>query len=441
MGARLRVGYATLGRAMQLSQDKWGFVGGDDEPPNLLNDLARRNPDCDFVILGRTPSVDPQELGMEPNISNPWIELNPILLAETRKRKLTGLLTLEQKWDLVKMQDEYTLPLFDGLDALIIWVGQHGTSNSPLPGIQGGYKGWSDCTDPQQSYLKYAGYIIRGTNFWRRKDPLHLEEIYLMADGRNYNKFRDIKWPCKHPVIAQYATRRNTKHERYRDARLPEECGFGDIAKQDSMPFIWTATQDYKYSRLEICGIMPWHIDSTYSEDFERDTFGLFINEARKDVVHNRKDALRDYALPLNPDFIHGVWSEASQKELGIAITPAPTEDYYPLIRSVRCTLTTPSSGTGWATTKPWQAFAVGTVCFFHPEYDTQNHILADAHPTLGKWLRVTSPEQLQKRVEQLNTDEKTWRWIVREQRSHYDKAVEEAKHLTEIEARIRINQ
>lgn len=437
---RLKVGYATLGRAISLTQGKWGVVGGDDEPPLLLKDLAVRNPDCDFHILGRESSgVKPQSVGFPENVFNPWTELNPKMRSESKARNLGNLQTMEQKWALIKMMDDLTLPLFDDLDAMIIWVGQHGTSNSPLPGIQGGYKGWGDCTNPQQSFIRYAGYIIRGTNYWRRHDPLKNEEIYLMADGRNYNKFRDIKWPSKHPVIGQYETTRNTKHERYLDDRTPAECGFDDIAKQDSMPHIWTATQKYTYNRLEICGALPHHVDSRFNGEFEgRDHFGIIINEARVDVVDSRLRAMREYVMPLQPAWVRGTWSAASQQKLGMSIKPLGWEQYWDTLRTIRCTFTTPSSGTGWATTKPWQAFAAGVVCFFHPGYDTQNHILKDAPEMLQKWLRVTNAMQLQKRVEQLQTDEKTWRWLVTEQRKHYDKAVSEVRHLHDIERRIR---
>lgn len=443
MGDRLKVGYATLGRAMQLESSKWGFVGGDDEPPLLLKDLALRNPDCDFTILGRTPPVVPQSVGFPDNVFNPWVDLVPKFKAETSRRKLGGQLSMEQKWDLVKMQDELTMHLFDDLDALIIWVGQHGTSNSPLPGIQGGYKGWGDCTDPQQSFLRYAGFIIRGTNYWRRKDPINREEIYLMADGRNYNKFRDIKWPSKHPVIGQYNTQRNTKHERYLDDRTPAECGFDDIAKQDPMPHIWTATQDYKYSRLEICGALPQHVGDHYRDDnfAERESFGIIINEARRDVIDSRLKAMKRYVMPLNPAWVRGVWSPKSEAELGISIKPLNWTDYWSTLGTVKSTFTTPSSGTGWATTKPWQAFAAGVVCFFHPNYDSQNNILGDAPKELREWLRVSEPGQLQKRVDLLQTDEDTWKWLVRAQRAHYDKAVSESRHLVEIEERIRVNQ
>lgn len=440
----MRVGYGKIGRAMPLQQGSWGFVGGDDEPPNLLLDLARRNPDVEFVLVGRNSGEDPAEIGWPSNITNPWTTLWPKIRGEMKTLGLKSPLQTEKLGELIAIFDDHTFDLFDDLDHLITWWGQHGTSNMPIP-MTKTPGDWSPAslTSPQDSFVHYCSYYARGVNYWRRKDPIGREEINLIADARNYIKLRDYKWPHRHPILGQYKYSRMTKHERFGDTRNPEDAGFPDATW--CAPGVWKSKQDYVYSRLEICGIMPWHIDSTYDETWEgRGKFGLFINEARSYVKHNRLDALTDYVLPLDPDWVHGSWSKDSalvlKEKYDRVIEPAPWEVYYPLIRSVRSTFTTPSSGSGWATTKPWQAFAVGTVCFFHPKYDTQSNILNDAPPEMKEWLRVKDPEDLRKRVEYLNSDagRDAWMWLVRAQRAHYDKAVEEAKHLTMIEERMR---
>ena len=117
----------------------------------------------------------------------------------------------------------------------------------------------------------------------------------------------------------------------------------------------------------------------------------------------------------------------------------APWEEYFPKLHSVRTTLTTPSSGSGWATAKPWEAFAAGTVCFFHPAYDTQNHILGDADAWLQDWLRVPTATELWKRVERLNSPDGyyEWRKIVQLQREHFDRALQDLTYMKMIEERI----
>lgn len=442
---------------MPLARDKWGVVGGDDEPPLLLKTLAERHPEHEFVIVGRNSGEHPSQVGLPSNVTNPWVELAPIVKRELAGRDQPARIIDDNLKHVLDVFDRNVTPLFTDLDHLIVWCGQHGTSNSPMPKIGASYEDlpW---TQPQKSFTLYVSYVVRGINAFRERDPLKYEEIWLIPDPRNYPKARDIKWPQRHPLLAQYNMIRTEKHERYRDWRTPDECGFE--ADVDQTGHVWIAKQEYVYSGLEICGVLPEHIDSRISYEWEnRGHFGLFINEARAYVTASRSrlTALTDYVLPLAPTFIHGKWSTESLsilKPLGWSIEPAPADVYYDKIRSVRCTFTTPSSGSGWATTKPWQAFAVGTVCFFHPDYDTQGHIIptlqqvnSDAYwakvgddpdlRNLARWLRVTSPNDLEKRVKHLNENRDAWLWLVTQQRKLYDHACSQLKYVKFIERRM----
>jgi len=449
----VKIGYCKLSRAMPLSPAKWGVVGGDDEPPLLLKTLATRHPEHEWIIVGRNSLEQPHEVGLPANVTNPWTELMPLVKRDVAGRDQPQRITGDDLQHVIAVYDHYTRPLFEQLDGLIVWAGQHGTSNSPLPKIGTSYED-NDYTQPQKSFTLYASYILRGINAFRERDPLRYEEIWLVPDPRNYPKPRDLKWPQRLPILAQYEFTKNEKFERYRDPRTPAECGFD--AQVDETGHVWNATQRYVYSGLEICGVLPEHIDSRFSTDWERrEHFGLFINEARAYVKRNRLAAMMEYVVPLRPAFVHGKWSDKSKAQLelpenvGYAVEPAPAEVYYDKLRSVRCTLTTPSSGSGWATTKPWQAFAVGTVCFFHPDYDTQGHIIPTLRQALSgavadeklanlaRWLRVTDPNELEKRVKYLNENRDAWLWLIRAQRALYDQACEKLLHVQLIEGRL----
>jgi len=430
---------------MPLDPSGWGVVGGDDEPPLLLKTLAQTYPHVEWVIVGRNSGEKPADVGLPENVTNPWVELRDVVATELR-----GAKTAQAKID---TYDRLTLQLFRELDGLVVWTGQHGTSNSPIPKVG---SGWDDLTQPQEAFLNYASYVIRGINAFRYQDPLNREEIWLCPDPRNYIKCRDLLYPPRHPVLGQFDFERADKHERYSDTRTPEACGFSDVARQLD-GHTWSGRHKYVYSQLEICGILPEHVQAWYYEDFpQRQRFGLFINEARSYVKDNRLDALVDYVLPLQPNFIHGKWSPKSQETIialgGPIIEPAPASAYYDLLRSVKCTLTTPSSGSGWATTKPWQAFATGTVCFFHPKYDTQGHIIPtldhlvssgtevdDELVHLAQWLRVENPEQLAKRVEAVSSSPETWAWLAAAQRRLYDRACSERRIIRMIGERLKI--
>jgi hypothetical protein len=434
---RARIGYGKLGRTIDLDPDDWGQNGGDNEPPLLLNKLALRNPDVEFVIIGKNSGEVPQDVGFPANVTNPWTEWKPALAERLKGGKASDRQFAQDTLD------EVTLETFMGLDGMIIWAGQHGTSNSRIPTV-------SDrtvYTEPQISFIHYASFLIRGINAWREVDPISREEVWLVPDARNYIKARDLQWPTRHKLLCQFDFTRPDKLERYTEKGSPADYGFASAYQVAEG--VWQAPYNYKYARLEMVGIPS---DTEFRDDdyAERSSFGIVINEARNYVKHDRLTAMQDYVLPLDPAFIYGRWTPNSLKVLGRDIEPLHYSKVAQTIRTTRTTLTTPSSGSGWATTKAWESFAAGVVCFFHPQYDTQGHIIptleqvergdVDDLPelkALATWLRVRNPEDLQKRIAHMDNSEETWKWIVGAQRRLYDAAREDAACIVEIEDRI----
>ncbi len=439
------IGYGKIGRSMPLTLEKCGNLGGDVEMVAIIKRLALRHPRDTFVLLGRNSGETPSEAGLPDNVMNPWMRNGPWheqLRGEMSRHGIKdGPLTPDKHTVLAKIFDDITGGMFDSLGGLVLWVGQHGTTNLSLPGI----RELGTLTKPQDWCAYYSAFLLQGTNRWRDPDPMNREEIYLNADARNHHKMRDLKWPLRFPVLGQFNSAKTIQHERYGDTRAPSELGWGDIAGCRDNPFLWNSLCYTTYARLEINGLYPGTPFGdliSYSGDWERPgNFGLFINEAgalgRPDL--RRVNVAREWITPLNPYFMHGTWSNGSQELLGRSVHPAPWDKYYPRLHSVRCTLTTPSSCSGWATAKPWEAFAAGTVCFFHPEYDTQNHILSDANETLRDWLRVKDPDSLHKRVEHLGTEagRADWEWLVSQQRQHFDTALRDERYMKMIERRL----
>lgn len=411
------VGYSKLGRALNLAPSRWGEVGGDNEPPVLLNKLARAHPEHTFWVLGRNQGDVPQDIGFPDNVRNPWAEWRPVLREGMKGMK--SPLSREEKMRLIEVYDALTYPTFVEMDHHIVWTGQHGTSNQPIPMV-GGEK----ITNPQDAFVNYASYIIRGLNGWRDTlvDPASRAEFWLCPDPRNYLKCRDLKWPPEE-IASQVDWHKNEKHYRWGDAET-------DPARFDctwAEPGVWKAEHRYRYSGLELSGI-PSSITCTYDWS-DRKRFGMLVNENRAYVNLDRLTILKDWVLPLQPDFIHGKWSKKSLEELDLQITPVEWFDIFDQIRTVKSTFTTPASGSNWATTKPWEAFAVGTVCFFHPDYDTQDHILGrPGFEDLKSWLRIVAPQDLQARVDIVHEDRETYTWLAQEQRRLFDQAMDEAQ-------------
>jgi hypothetical protein len=443
-----RIGYGKIGRTVGLLPKSWGEVGGDNEPPILLNRLARRNPEHEFVLLGRNSGERPEDIGLPSNVTNPWPDLQGEVKRATSGVALDDVERTKQVSDAL---GAIIGPCFDDLDGVIVWTGQHGSTCSPIPTIANGHE---QLTKPLASSIYYGSYWIHGLNRWRDVDPVNRQEVWLCPDVRNYVKSRDLKWPIP-PVLAQYDFTRKGKHYRYGDESDPSawEAALGTKLSLDS-PGLWTAEHHYRYSRLEVTGIPSG--ECPLNNWSERRHFGMIVNEARANVKLNRVDSMRAYVLPLQPAFMRGTWSREGVAKLGLGFQPEPVDWHlqWDLYRSIRCTLTTPSSGGSWPGAKPWEAFSCGAVCFFHPLYDDQGHLLptlrqvqdgqVDHDPDLKQltqWLRVDSPDQLTRRVAAVNADEDTWRWLAATQRRLFDDALADARCIREIESRCRISR
>ncbi len=413
----LRVGYAKLGRSMPLPPDRWGKVGGDNEPPMLLNRLARQRPEDEFILIGRNSGDDPQSVGLPDNVVNPWTEWRADISAASSAKTV---------FDTVMRLDEITMPTWLSLDAIIVWAGQHGTSNSPIPMVDN-----TSVTNPQLSFVNYGSYIVRGISAWRDPDPHARREIWLCPDPRNYLKARDLKWPPP-PVIAQFNWSKFEKHYRYGDPTDPAFFG----CTWDGAD-VWKAKHEYTYDCLEVVGVPTGR--ERFNDVWEgRGRFGSIVNETRVGIKRSRLEVMRDWIIPNSPDFVHGTWSDGSQRKLGRIIQPLPWHEVPTFLHRIKATLAAPAVGTGWATAKPWETFASGTVCFFHPQYDTQDNVLGrPGFEHLKQWLRVDSPAQLGRRLDVLQQDRDTWLWLVNEQRRLFDQAVEEQQCLNMIQQRL----
>jgi hypothetical protein len=433
---------------MPLTLNDCGTQGGDIEMTAMLFQLAAAYPNDEIWLLGRNSGQDPAEIGLPPNVINPWCWWKKPLQEAIAANGLKHVnLSVNEQFMMQHIHDELTLPTFLNMDGFVMWVGQHGTTNAPLPST----KDPAVLTKPYDFSTHYVSYILRGINAWRDVDPWNREEIWINADPRNYHKMRDLKWPLRHPVLTQYNFTNNIKHARYDNLADPIEnmiARWGDYAQwTDEHHNTWSAKVQNVYSRLEFNALVPGTPSGdilTHNDSWDdRHAFGLFINEARAIGVpqeRGRLKALTDWVLPLDPHFIHGKWSDKAQAELGFPITPLPWTKYVPKLHTIRTTFTTPSSGSGWATTKPWEAFAAGVVCFFHPLYDTQDNIFRGAPMGLKDWLRVKTPEELKTRMAHLNSTagRPDWEWLVKAQHQHFDDAVRERKYMKMIDERLR---
>lgn len=449
MASQLKIGYGKLGRSWNIDPDKWSTVGGDADVWRTLWILATRNPQHEFILCGRNTGENPQEVGFPPNVSNPWIERQPYVRKEFNENGINHPnLTHEERKIAARILYNHSVDKFLECDQQLWWAGQHGTSGVPLVFV-GEPLDSQKLTKPQDSTIYYTSYAVHGINAWRNADPLNREETWLCPDVRNYLKARDIRWPLARSVVAQFNQKRQTKHERfmYDDPYLPH---FTKLVKRVEAGHVWVSDTRYTYDALEATAL-PHPSRVELDLDSDRKPFGMIVNENRKEVSRNRLEALQQWVLPNFPDSeIWGSWTPRSQEALGRTIELCPYDKLYETLGRYRCSLTTPASGSGWATSKPWECFLAGTICFFHPDYDTQGHIVPLPRVTsmmpdsdrkvLFRWLRPKTPADLKKAVDAVSTSYDTWKFLALEQRKYVEEFYGKMQAIDTIEERLGIH-
>jgi hypothetical protein len=395
-----RVAYAKIGRSIILDEDKWQPGGnGDNEPVVMLRDLALRHPEITWVVAGRYSGTGKD---LPPNVEVPKF---PKVVASDKWKGGAKRATREDAEEYYR----FTLELYESCDQALIHVGQHGTSNQPIPQD----KDPTLTTKPQEVALLYAGPVINALNRLGER----FEPVWVCQDPRNYLKSRDLKWYPRHPVLAQYDWEREQNHFRWGDPRSPHEVGYDGRARWRD-PTSWATRHAYRYSGLELAGVPRWE-DQDWPGFEERQDFGVLMNENRSYVKHNRADISKRWVLPFSPDVFHGRWSVEGQTKLGRAITPVTYDQVPHVLSATKATVTTPASGSEWATAKVWECFAVGTICFMHPRYDAQGHTVplpgAADDPeldALAGWLRPRTPEELGARLQAVRESRETYEWL-----------------------------
>lgn len=441
-----RIGYAKIGRSWNLNPGRATSVGGDIDVINLLNRLAKEYPQHEFVLVGKNSGENPQDVGYPANVVNPWTEWKDQWKTAADPKEADKAID-----NFRNIAGDY----HETLDAMIVWAGQHGSANSRIPMIgsdwirppgtheldvsedfitnmgndiiTGGIG--EDLATPQFAFIHYVSWLLDFISRWREAGggPGEREEIWLCPDPRNYLKCREKRWPIRYPVLAQYDFLKYHKSERF--GRFPDLLQEYDPTgyKENSL---WVSNVAYCYSGLELTAVSdPQTLKFDPIPGPHK--FGMVVNENLTGVADSRLQLLKSWVLPNFPDAeIRGHWTEKSQLELNRVINPVPYTEVMGTMKSFSTTLTTPASGSGWATAKPWEAFALGSVCFFHPRYDDQGHILPNEKSTrafssdaemLGQYLRVSSPQQLAERVEEVTSNPDLYYAIVTAQRRHYE--------------------
>lgn len=427
------IGYSKLGRSWNLDPKKASTVGGDIDVIRLLHRLAWDHPNDTFLLVGRNSGEDPHRLGYPSNVVNPWYGPDGWNLPSAAWPDIDSKgKPYVDEW----MHRAATLMKDVKLDQHVMWLGQHGTSNSCLPNI-GHDWGDGEFTKPQASMLNYCGYLLQLCNMTGAMT--NVQPVLVCPDPRNYIKGRELKHGPKGNILAQYNQSRPLKCDQFgrwhNDGKQPSFSHHHPGHREGS---VWVIDTVYEYAGIELTALDNPH-QIVFAEQPGSIPVGLISNENRTNVgPRSRLPLVRDWFIKPFPDApIFGKWSDASLVELDRRISSIPTSAMYDTLRNFRSTITFPASGSGWATAKPWEAFAAGTVMFFHPGYDDQGHILPirgkphwtdtaglierDKLQALSDYLRLGSPLDFFGKVTAVAKDDALWRKLAQLQRTYFE--------------------
>lgn len=392
----MKIAYGKLGRSIPLTLEAASNVGGDVEVVNLFTRLLDEGHEVHLISRSQGNKTD----RAFPNVIDhfgPGGVFEGIPEADRHQgEKFTT-------YNNFLLERAAQLPKFD---AAIIWLGQHGSTLHPLPAVQDAKLG--TYTNPMVSDVNYGYPLVVTANVLQARD--NLQPIWMCPDPRNMIKFRDLWDPRQRTVLAQYNTR---KDNTFYDERVGK---------------LYSGGTRYEYSGIEMLAIAhhTWTDDDSFlTSPTPEKLFGLLVNEGYSNLGNKGRLAL--IKSWCRDDFeMFGTWCEASMNTLGRRVTPVAFKDVNTTLNRWRATMTFPATGGGWATAKPWECFHAGTICFKHPDYDTQGHIYNKAlmGDELYTFLCPPTYSGFYKRLDELKTDA-TYKHYAMLQRTYLNESVE----------------
>lgn len=444
---------------MKFDFGRHGFAG-DAEKPNLLYRLADRNPDVKWVVIGHNDAGE----FLEPNIENAWhgarerAAATPPRSADQPgyyRTPFAPYWKAKPSWwcsEVSGFEDDL-VELISDLDGVIIHVGQHAPTQLRIPQTT---NTWAetfsnpnlDANKVYDSMQTYCRYIVRGINALGDKTLGRAPIVWIVPDPRNYLKARDVKWPTgTDAMLAQYTFMRRQRHERYGDARTPNELNVTDVRLERGGE-LWNATHRYQHCDLELM-ILDNNWDQGKWRGFaERVPVGIATTSTKASVLgegRRRSQLVNEYILAAFSDAeVYGKWDEESLKDVPADTVRDTTPDgFYELLNRFRVTLSLPIVESGWSVAKPYQCWAARSVCFFAEQVDDQGWTLpsrrnvtgtreigrvknmpfysvrddwTDADLTLAYWLRVETPQEFHQRAQIVATNQTWWEWLTNQQ-------------------------
>jgi hypothetical protein len=393
----VRIAYGKICRSIPLTHAEASNVGGDSEVVTLLDELLKAH--HEVHIISRTQSKEFRPRGLEYDNGALYNHFAPGgTFGDPPKMPWAepGARTKGPHFDAYTEYYTRQAAMLPNFDAIIMWLGDHGTSNHPMPGVVKATLGKYTTTRQQDAIYGWPPMAILNALGDVRGQRPH----WLCPDPRNMIKFRDLWHQDQRPILAQFNTSKESSFYHERDDRIRK-----NILR-------------YSYSGIELLALR--RKDRVLRMEGGRELFGLLVNEGYNNLPDGkgRKDLVRRWCEPGTP--IVGTWSESSIEMLAghgyVVSPPVAFNDVELQLAQWKATMTFPATNSGWATAKPFECFASGTVCFRHPDYDTQDHIYGKhMSDDLRLFLSPRTKQGFQERLRKLEDDD-AWREIARAQ-------------------------
>ena len=370
-----RVGFFKLGKAIKFNENSWGAIGGDCEPKQLINSIAKRNPNIEYWLLS------PNDLGRVRAKEKPAVQS---LFGDPVKAESAAEVNIHEfhsKMENRKSAEE-TVELIKGLDLdfIFFYTGPSSTVNIP------NYINKKDGNGQVKSldfFKYYAAPIIQAMNELEKKVPI----VGLLVDNRYVLACKD--WGINNRPTYYLAQNNFTKEEQY--------------FYQPPLRDVKTITSTYEYSGIETVFLLDktrYNTDELF-EMKKTDSFMMLQNQGKGTGGMDRWDPVRDYIVEndIKTD-VYGKWDDELKEKYpdwfkGEKRIESMTDE----LLNTKYTFCVPIKE-GMVTSKYAEMLHYGIIPFLHPSYDTEFNVFPDGH-----FIRCKTPADLKKKVEFLNAN------------------------------------
>lgn len=355
----MRIAYGKLGRRVRLANPS--SIGGDVEVIELLRRLVGDGHTVDLV----TRHEGELSFGATSQFEGGAFADLPMLSALDREVLLDGRMNVNLlRYRTVLDNAVRDLPRYD---AWVLWLGDHNGPCWPYQKRDG--SGLVRVLTQRLNYVNPVVHVLNAGEIsptWLCPDPRNVLDVPNLRVGEGI-------------ILAQY-----------------DETSKG---------------RDYAHSGIELLAAARLIPRTELPNPTGRGPFGAVMNEGSSDRrplarVNLVGPWLRDVGGKLN-----GNWRSLDDVE------PVPVNELGVTLTGWRATINLPASCSGWATAKPWEAFASDTVAFAHPAYDDQDHVYGRFDTATRSFLRPSTPERLTARITALVNHDDLWAEVILAQR------------------------